>query len=71
MIVGKADGTPLFVEELTKTVGILLENTEGYRFDGPLPSPAIHATLHDSLTARLDRLAAVKEIAQVRATIER
>src|SRR5262245_38274377 len=39
-IVVKTDGNPLFVEELTKTVleaGILIENGEGYRLDGPLP----------------------------------
>jgi class 3 adenylate cyclase/predicted ATPase len=73
-IVGKTDGIPLFVEELTKAVleaGILVENTEGYRLDGPLPSLAIPATLQDSLMARLDRLAAVKEMAQVGAAIGR
>src|SRR5713101_628667 len=37
-IVAKTDGNPLFVEELTKTVleaGILVEDAEGYRLDGP------------------------------------
>src|SRR6516165_4153111 len=66
-IVVKTDGNPLFVEELTKTVleaGILVEDAEGYRFDGPLPPLAIPATLQDSLMARLDRLAPVKEISQ-------
>src|SRR5215471_9397325 len=65
-IIAKTDGVPLFVEELTKAVlegGILVEDAEGYyRLDGPLPPLAIPATLHDSLMARLDRLAAVKEI---------
>jgi class 3 adenylate cyclase/predicted ATPase len=73
-IIAKTDGIPLFVEELTKAVleaGILVEDTEGYRLDGPLPPLAIPATLHDSLMARLDRLAAVKEIAQVGAAIGR
>jgi tetratricopeptide (TPR) repeat protein len=73
-IVVKTDGNPLFVEELTKTVleaGILVENTEGYRLDGPLPPLAIPATLHDSLMARLDRLAPVKEIGQIGAAIGR
>src|SRR5882724_2411748 len=39
-IVTKTDGNPLFVEELTKAVleaGILVEDAEGYRLDGPLP----------------------------------
>jgi class 3 adenylate cyclase/tetratricopeptide (TPR) repeat protein len=73
-IVAKTDGNPLFVEELTKAVleaGILVEGAEGYRLDGPLPPLAIPATLQDSLMARLDRLAPVKEIAQVGATIGR
>jgi class 3 adenylate cyclase/tetratricopeptide (TPR) repeat protein len=73
-IVGKTDGNPLFVEELTKAVvesGILVEDTDGYRLDGPLPPLAIPATLQDSLVARLDRLAPVKEISQVGAAIGR
>src|SRR5262245_15063888 len=73
-IVAKTDGNPLFVEELTKTVleaGILVENHDGYRLDGPLPPLAIPATLQDSLMARLDRLAPVREIAQIAAAIGR
>src|SRR5262249_26478450 len=73
-IVAKTDGNPLFVEELTKTVleaGILVENHDGYRLDGPLPPLAIPATLPDSLMARLDRLAPVREIAQIGAAIGR
>ena len=49
-IVTKTDGNPLFVEELTKTVleaGILVEDAEGYRLDGPLPPLAIPATLQE------------------------
>jgi class 3 adenylate cyclase/predicted ATPase len=73
-IVVKTDGNPLFVEELTKAVleaGILIEDADGYRLDGPLPPLAIPATLHDSLMARLDRLASVREIAQIGAAIGR
>jgi class 3 adenylate cyclase len=73
-IVAKTDGNPLFVEELTKTVleaGILVEDAEGYRLDGPLPPLAIPETLQDSLMARLDRLAPVREIAQIGAAIGR
>jgi class 3 adenylate cyclase/predicted ATPase len=73
-IVVKTDGNPLFVEELTKTVleaGLLVEDAEGYRLNGPLPPLAIPATLQDSLMARLDRLAPVKEIGQVGAAIGR
>src|SRR6516164_1067284 len=73
-IVAKTDGNPLFVEELTKAVleaGILIEDAEGYRLDGPLPPLAIPETLQDSLMARLDRLAPVREIAQIAAAIGR
>jgi class 3 adenylate cyclase len=38
--IAKTDGVPLFVEELTKAVmesGILVEDGERYRLDGPLP----------------------------------
>jgi predicted ATPase/class 3 adenylate cyclase len=73
-IVAKTDGNPLFVEELTKTVleaGILVADADGYRLDGPLPPLAIPETLQDSLMARLDRLASVREIAQIGAAIGR
>jgi class 3 adenylate cyclase/tetratricopeptide (TPR) repeat protein len=73
-IVAKTDGNPLFVEELTKAVletGILVEDGEGYRLEGPLPPLAIPETLQDSLMARLDRLAPVREIAQIGAAIGR
>ncbi|MCZ6894374.1 MAG: AAA family ATPase [Gammaproteobacteria bacterium] len=66
-IVAKTDGVPLFVEELTKTVleaGFLRRTETNYILDGPLPPLAIPATLQDSLMARLDRLPAVKEVAQ-------
>ena len=67
-IVAKTDGVPLFVEELTKTVlesGLLEDAGDHWELSGPLPPLAIPATLHDSLLARLDRLAPVKEIAQI------
>jgi class 3 adenylate cyclase len=73
-IVAKTDGNPLFVEELTKAVleaGIVVEDAEGYRLKAPLPPFAIPATLQDSLMARLDRLAPVREISQIGAAIGR
>jgi predicted ATPase len=73
-IVAKTDGVPLFVEELTKTVmeSDLLREIDGhYELSGPLPPLAIPSTLQDSLMARLDRLASVREIAQLGATIGR
>jgi predicted ATPase len=62
------------VEELTKMVlesGLLEEREDRYALTGPLPPLAIPATLHDSLMARLDRLAAVKGLAQLGATLGR
>jgi TOMM system kinase/cyclase fusion protein len=73
-VVAKTDGVPLFVEELTKTVlesGLLQERAERYELTGPLPPLAIPTTLHDSLMARLDRLAAMKGMAQLGATLGR
>jgi predicted ATPase len=73
-IVAKTDGVPLFVEELTKMVlesGLLQERDDRYELTGPLPPLAIPATLHDSLMARLDRLATVKGLAQLGATLGR
>jgi TOMM system kinase/cyclase fusion protein len=73
-VVAKTDGVPLFVEELTKMVlesGLLQEQAERYALTGPLPPLAIPTTLHDSLMARLDRLAAVKGLAQLGATLGR
>jgi class 3 adenylate cyclase len=73
-IVARTDGVPLFVEELTKTVlesGLLADAGDHYELSGPLPPLAIPTTLHDSLMARLDRLAPVKEVAQTGAVIGR
>ena len=73
-VVAKTDGVPLFVEELTKMVlesGLLQEHENRYELTGYLPPLAIPSTLHDSLMARLDRLAAVKSLAQLGATLGR
>jgi class 3 adenylate cyclase/predicted ATPase len=73
-LLAKTDGVPLFVEELTKAVlesGLLADAGNHYELSGPLPPLAIPATLHDSLLARLDHLARVKEVAQLGAAIGR
>jgi len=59
-IIDRTDGVPLFVEELTKSV---LESGVS-----PLGIPT---TLHDSLMARLDRMGAVRQVAQIGAAIGR
>jgi predicted ATPase len=73
-IVGKTDGVPLFIEELTKMVlesGLLVSREDGYQLTGPLPPLAIPSTLQGSLTARLDLLGTAKPVAQVCAAIGR
>ncbi|MCZ6678256.1 MAG: AAA family ATPase [Candidatus Poribacteria bacterium] len=73
-IISKTDGIPLFVEEITKMViesGLLRETEDRYELRGLLQPLAIPTTLHDSLLARLDRLATAKEIAQLSATLGR
>jgi len=61
-VVERTGGVPLFVEELTLAI---LERGGGGA------GRAIPATLHDSLMARLDRLGAAKEVAQVGAVLGR
>jgi predicted ATPase/class 3 adenylate cyclase len=73
-ILARTDGVPLFIEELTKTVlesGLLQERDGQYVLDRPLPSLAIPTSLHASLMARLDRLAPVREMAQIGAVAGR
>jgi tetratricopeptide (TPR) repeat protein len=74
-IVERADGVPLFVEELTKAV---LEGTgQGDRVAAVLATASqtalsVPATLHASLMARLDRLGpSAKEVAQIGAVLGR
>ena len=74
-IVERADGIPLFVEEMTKAV--LEAEGEGAgaaaRMVSSSPSPtlAVPASLHASLMARLDRLGPAKAAAQIGAAIGR
>jgi class 3 adenylate cyclase/predicted ATPase len=71
-ILPKADGIPLFIEELTRAViesGKLRPTNDGYVLTDAIPELAVPATLHDSLMARLDRLPRAREIAQMAASI--
>jgi len=73
-ILAHTDGVPLFIEELTKMVlegGLLREGDEAYVLERPLPPLAIPTTLQASLTARLDRLSPVREVAQIGAVLGR
>jgi class 3 adenylate cyclase/tetratricopeptide (TPR) repeat protein len=65
-IVTRAEGNPLFVEEMANAV------RSGAAFSrAGTDALSIPSTLHDSLTARLDRLGPVKEVAQTAACIGR
>jgi hypothetical protein len=74
-IAERADGVPLFVEELTKAVleaGAGSEGVEKTLAGAVSPSAAVPAALHAPLMARLDRLGQTpKEIAQIAAAIGR
>jgi class 3 adenylate cyclase/predicted ATPase len=73
-VLARTDGVPLFIEELTGALlesGLMRETPDRYVLDGPLPPLAIPTTLQASLVARLDRLASVKDVAQVGAAIGR
>jgi predicted ATPase len=64
----------VLVEELTKSVlesGLLREEGDRYVLNGALPPFAIPTSLHDSLMARLDRLASIRHVAQIGAAIGR
>jgi class 3 adenylate cyclase len=68
-IIARADGVPLFLEELTKTV---LERTAHGGAPAPRPDMEVPATLQSSLLARLDRLGSTaREVAQAGASIGR
>jgi len=74
LLLEKADGVPLFLEELTKTVlesDILSGSKDHLSLRGDLTDVQIPSSLHDSLLARLDHLSSAKEIAQIGAVIGR
>lgn len=73
-IVERADGVPLFVEELTRAIlesGDLVDAGDHYEVARASSGITIPPTLRDLLMARLDQESAVKEIAQVGAAIGR
>jgi class 3 adenylate cyclase/predicted ATPase len=73
-LVARSEGIPLFVEELTKVIlesGCVQEEHDRFVLVGPLPAAGIPSTLQDSLLARLDRLAPIKEVAQFASAIGR
>ena len=72
-IIERTDGIPLFVEEMTRAVLEAKDEEVAERTVAAVPSPSISVppSLHASLMARLDRLGAAKEVAQIGAAIGR
>ncbi|WP_437736734.1 TOMM system kinase/cyclase fusion protein [Sorangium sp. So ce1335] len=73
-IARRADGVPLFIEELTRMVlesGALRDEGGRYALAEPLCEVAIPTTLRGLLMARLDRLGRAKETAQAAAVLGR
>lgn len=67
-LVNRADGVPLFVEELTR---LALESGQLHAPSSGDAPASIPPALYDYLLARLDHLGAAKEVAQLAATIGR
>ena len=73
-VVKRADGIPLFIEELTKMMietGVLEKRDGHYELALPLSGVAMPSTLRGLLSARLDRLGSAKETAQIAAALGR
>lgn len=73
-IVARADGVPLFAEELTQSMvesDSLIEGDDRFEPARPVEEFAVPATLQDTLLTRLDHLGQVKEVAQTAAAIGR
>ncbi len=73
-LVTRAEGIPLFLEEMTKATlasGVLRETSTGYALTEESPDRAIPMTLHDSLRGPLDQLGPKKIIAQLAAVLGR
>ncbi|MGC1440301.1 MAG: adenylate/guanylate cyclase domain-containing protein, partial [Burkholderiaceae bacterium] len=73
-ILAKADGVPLFVEEITRTIlesGRLIESSDAFEVSGSGGPMTVPSSLQDSLMARLDKLQSIKVVAQTAACIGR
>ena len=73
-IISRADGVPLFAEELTKAVvesGASASGVDQVISPLPLSASGVPATLQALLMTRLDRVGSAKEIAQIGAAIGR
>ena len=74
MITVKADGVPLFVEEITQSIlesGVLTLDGDRYIIEGGLDQIGVPDSLQDTLMSRLDRVAWVRDVAQTASVIGR
>jgi predicted ATPase len=71
-IIERADGVPLYLEELAKAVVESgLPDQDSRRSRGPSFEAIVPASLHDSLMGRLDRMSQCKPLAQLAAVLGR
>ena len=74
-IIDKADGVPLFIEELTTSIISTPKQNRQHKNDFVEPTPLgaakVPETLHDALMERLDRVAHGRRLAQIAAVIGR
>ncbi|MGB6661382.1 MAG: AAA family ATPase [Xanthobacteraceae bacterium] len=74
-IIDKAEGVPLFIEELTTSILTAPRQNRQQRsdFEGPIPigTARVPESLHDALMERLDRVAHGRQTAQIAAVIGR
>ncbi|MFZ0525237.1 MAG: adenylate/guanylate cyclase domain-containing protein [Xanthobacteraceae bacterium] len=74
-IIDKADGMPLFIEELTRSIKRTLVRPELGKADSGQPAQSaatkVPETLYDALMERLDRVAPGHRVAQIAAAIGR
>jgi class 3 adenylate cyclase/predicted ATPase len=74
-IVEKADGVPLFIEELTTSIVSTPKQNRQQNNDSAEPTPfgaaKVPETLHDALMERVDRVAHGRRLAQIAAVIGR
>ena len=68
-IASRADGVPLFIEEIIRAV--VERGAAGEAEPGTRPDAGVPATLQASLTSRLDHLESAKTLAQIGAVIGR
>jgi class 3 adenylate cyclase/tetratricopeptide (TPR) repeat protein len=73
-LIERADGLPLFIEELTKSVlesNLLVDEGDRYTLMKPLPAPAVPERVNAQLIERLDSRGSVRWLAQIGACIGR